>query len=167
MIFTAVLLTAAFVDLRKRRIPNSIVAVLAILGLAFSMLQRPVAAGFGNGVAGLMVALACWLPFYALGWLGAGDVKLFAAAGAWIGPIRAVEGALVAALAGAALSLIWMIRLRGVKDVVVTLGMSAGSPELLAPSADKMSRRSSMPYGLAIAFGAICAGWLPRLFFSW
>ena len=30
----------------------------------------------------------------------------------------------------------------------------------------RYSRRSTLPYGIAIAFGAIWAGWLPRLLFA-
>lgn len=166
IVFTAILLVAAIGDLRSRRIPNRLVAVLAVLGIAFSIAQQPVIPGLVKGGEGLLVGLACWLPFYAMGWLGAGDVKLFAAAGAWLGPARAAEGALIGALAGAVLSLIWMMKSRGIREAVETLGMAASSPGILAPSADGTARRSTLPYGVAIAFGAICAGWLPRLLFG-
>lgn len=163
IVFTAILVAAAIGDFRNRRIPNWTVAILAVLGIGFSISQAPVVTGALRGGGGLMVGLACWLPFYALGWLGAGDVKLFAAAGAWLGPARAAEGALIGALAGAALSLMWMMKDRGVRDAVQTLGMAAGTPALLSPQPGGTVRRSTLPYGIAIAFGAICAGWLPRL----
>jgi prepilin peptidase CpaA len=115
-----------------------------------------------NAGGGLLAGLACWIPFYALGWLGAGDVKLYAAAGAWLGPARAAEGALIGALFGAVLSLIWMMRSQGVKETAQTLGMAAATPEMLArPSVS--GKRSTLPYGVAIAFGAIWAAWMPRI----
>ena len=110
----------------------------------------------------MLAGLACWLPFYALGWLGAGDVKLYAAAGAWLGPERAAEGALIGALFGALLSLVWMARSHGMKGTVETLGLAAATPAVLAPS-EGASKRSTLPYGVAIAFGAIWAGWMPQI----
>ncbi len=166
VVFTAILAIAAVGDFRTRRIPNKIVAVLAVLGIAFTVVQHPVLSGLARAGGGLMVGLLFWLPFYALGWLGAGDVKLYAAAGAWLGPMRALDGALVGALSGAILSLIWMMRSRGVQESVRTLGLAAGTPQLLAPGSSTETRRSTMPYGVAIAAGALCAGWLPRLIFS-
>ena len=164
-LFTVILVVAAIGDFRTRRIPNRLVALLAVLGLAYSIAAQPVLSGALRGVEGLLLGLVCWLPFYVLGWLGAGDVKLFAAAGAWLGPVGAVEGALVGACAGALLALVWMIRSRGVKRTTEMLGMAAGSPSLLSPG-EKDSRRSTLPYGIAIAFGAIWAGWLPRMLFA-
>ena len=163
IVFTAILLLAAIGDVRTRRIPNRLVATLALLGLAFSVTQRPVLPGALHGFEGLLVGLACWLPFYALGWLGAGDVKLFAAAGAWLGPERALEGALIGALAGAVVAVLWMLKSQGVRNAVQTLGMAAGSPGLLSSRAKGERDRSTLPYGVAIAFGAICAAWIPGL----
>lgn len=160
--FTVILVYAAIGDLRTRRIPNRLVAILALSGLVYSVVGRPVTQGLLLGLAGLAVGLACWLPFYALGWLGAGDVKLFAAAGAWLGPVGAIEGSLAAACAGAVLALVWMVRSRGMKGTTDVLGLAAGTPSILSPS-DATSRRSTLPYGIAIAFGAIVAGWLPGL----
>ena len=163
IVFTAILVMAAIGDLRTRRIPNRVVAILGILGLAYSVMKHPVLPGLSQSGGGILVGLGCWLPFYALGWLGAGDVKLYAAAGAWLGPARALDGAIVGALFGALLSLIWMMRSHGVKDTVQTLGMAAGSPGILSPSSDEAYRRSRLPYGVAIAFGALWAGWMPRI----
>ncbi|MEO7367892.1 MAG: prepilin peptidase [Gemmatimonadaceae bacterium] len=161
--FTAILVMAAIGDMRTRRIPNRLVAILAVLGFAFSVSQRPVFAGTLHGFEGLAVGLACWLPFYVLGWLGAGDVKLFAAAGAWLGPLGALEGALIGALSGAVLAVLWMLRAHGVRSAVQTLGMAAGSPGILSSPARGEKGRSTLPYGVAIAFGAICAAWIPGL----
>jgi prepilin peptidase CpaA len=160
--FTVLLILAAFGDLRTRRIPNKLVASLALLGVAFSIAADPVWAGASKSALGLVTGLLCWLPFYALRWLGAGDVKLFAAASAWLGPLGALEGSIATACAGGVLALVWMVRSRGVAETAEILGMSAGSPSLLTPDANR-ARRAKLPYGLAIAFGALWAGWLGRM----
>lgn len=164
-VFTGLLVVAAIGDLRTRRIPNRLVAVIGLLGLAYSVSMQPVLPGAVRGAGGLLVGLGCWLPFYALGWIGAGDVKLFAAAGAWLGPMGALEGAAIGAIAGAVLAVVWMIKSRGVKTTAETLGIAVGSPAILSPD-EAMSRRSSLPYGVAIAFGAIWAAWLPGTLFA-
>ena len=162
IVFSTTLIVAAIGDLRTRRIPNRLVAVLALLGIAYSVARAPGIPGLSQAGGGLLVGLACWLPFYLMGWLGAGDVKLYAAAGAWLGPARAVEGALVGALFGAALSLIWMAKSQGMKRAAQTLGMAAATPGMLAPD-NSSSKHSTLPYGVAIAFGALWAGWMPRI----
>ena len=162
LVFSTILVVAAIGDLRTRRIPNKLVAVLAVAGIVYSVMRVPVVPGLLQAGGGLLAGLACWLPFYMLGWLGAGDVKLYAAAGAWLGPARAVEGALVGALFGAVLSLIWMMKSQGVKETAQTLGMAAASPEMLARSSGS-GKHSTLPYGVAIALGAIWAGWMPRI----
>jgi len=131
IVFSAILIIAAIGDLRTRRIPNRLVAVLALLGIAYSVARAPGIPGLSQAGGGLLAGLACWLPFYLMGWLGAGDVKLYAAAGAWLGPARAVEGALVGALFGAVLSLIWMAKSQGMKRAAQTLGMAAATPGML------------------------------------
>jgi len=162
LVFSTILVIAAIGDLRTRRIPNRLVAVLALAGIVYSVARAPLIPGLTQAGGGLLAGLACWLPFYALGWLGAGDVKLYAAAGAWLGPARAAEGALIGALFGAVLSLIWMMRSQGVKETAQTLGMAAATPEMLARPAVP-GKRSTLPYGVAIAFGAIWAAWMPRI----
>jgi prepilin peptidase CpaA len=162
LVFTSILVVAAIGDVRTRRIPNRLVGFLALAGIVYSVLRLPVLPGMLQAGGGLLAGLACWLPFYALGWLGAGDVKLYAAAGAWLGPARAAEGALAGALFGAILSLIWMMKSQGMKQTAQTLGMAAATPEVLASSSGS-EQRSTLPYGVAIAFGAIWAAWMPRL----
>lgn len=162
LVFSTILVVAAIGDLRTRRIPNKLVAVLALLGIAFCLARAPGITGLSQAGGGLLAGLVCWLPFYALGWLGAGDVKLYAAAGAWLGPARAAEGAVIGALFGALLALVWMVKSQGMKETAQTLGMATGTPEMLSRSVST-GKRSTLPYGVAIAFGAIWAGWMPRL----
>jgi prepilin peptidase CpaA len=163
--FTLLLLIGAIGDFRTRRIPNRLVLALALLGLAYSVLVTPTLSGAYRSVGGLLTGFLCWVPFYALGWVGAGDVKMFAAAGAWLGPLRAVEGSLIAAVAGAALALIWMFLSYGVRDVATTLALAAARPSILEPRNAAIAQRKTLPYGVALALGALVAAWSPfRLF---
>jgi prepilin peptidase CpaA len=162
VVFTALIAYAAFRDVRTRRIPNRVVVILAVTGFVFSVFVEGGAGGILRGAAGLGVGLACWLPFHMVRWLGAGDVKLFAAAGCWLGATRALEGALIGALAGAGLALVWMVWMHGVRRTASTLSVATAAPAVLLPSEEDRRRRRAMPYGVALAVGALVAGWLPR-----
>ena len=90
-------------DLHSRRIPNVLTFGAAIAGVAFH-------ATWGNGalfsVEGWAVGAAAFLIPFALGGLGAGDVKLLGALGAWLGPWQAMWLALYTGVAGGVLSLV-------------------------------------------------------------
>ena len=159
LVFTLLLAGAAVGDVRIRRIPNRLVAVIALLGICYSVVVAPWLPGSLRSVEGLATGLACWLPLYLFGWLGAGDVKLVAAAGAWLGPARTLEGSLLAAGLGALLALIWMVRSSGFKHVAETLGIATTLPSALTSAANPERPVRSLPYGVAIAAGAILAAW--------
>ena len=80
------LIAAAAMDMRIRKVRNWMV----LLGLAsgatalFSGVQ-PFRVEPWDGLAGMLAAFAVLLPFYALRWMGAGDVKFAAVMGLWFG----------------------------------------------------------------------------------
>src|SRR5262245_5110118 len=100
----AVGVVACVTDVRTRKIPNLLTFGAAACGLIFHLVI--------NGFSGLALALAGWaigivlfLPFFLLRGMGAGDVKLLAALGAWLGPLQVVWLALFASLAGGVMAL--------------------------------------------------------------
>ena len=88
---------------------------------------------------------------------------MFAAAGTWLGPLNTVEAGIIAAIIGAALAMLWMVRSSGVRTAVETLGIAATLPSVLSKSPSVVHKGRSLPYGVAMAAGAICAGWMPGL----
>jgi prepilin peptidase CpaA len=105
----AVAALACATDLRSRRIPNMLTFGAALGALALH--------GAGEGVVGLKTATFGWLvgaalffPLFALGGLGAGDVKLLAALGAWLGPMGALQVAFYSSLAGGVMALVVAMR---------------------------------------------------------
>jgi Flp pilus assembly protein protease CpaA len=75
----------AAIDLWTRRVPNPLTMGLAATGVAYAVFGIG-GLSIGASLAGLALGLALMLPGHLLGATGAGDVKLFAAAGALIGP---------------------------------------------------------------------------------
>lgn len=158
-IFATLLLCACVSDVRGRRIPNSVAGLLATAGIAYSVTasltpSRALIASFG----GLALGLALWLPFYVVHWLGAGDVKLFAAAGAWLGPARTLDGALIGALTGGILAAVWMVVAYGLNAAAA---MTIGAPRRIVSGTVDTTSRRAIPYGVALAVGAMVAALLP------
>ena len=98
-------LIACVTDLRTRRIPNVLTFGAALGGLvAHTALEGTTGALTAGG--GLLTGLLVFLPFFALGGMGGGDVKLLAALGAWLGSYETLYLALYSAAAGGPLALV-------------------------------------------------------------
>ena len=95
---------AATIDLRTRRVPNALSALLAASGVALAVTGVS-GLSLGASLAGAGLGLALMLPGHLIGGTGAGDVKLFAAIGALIGPGHIVAAFFYTAIAGGALAL--------------------------------------------------------------
>ena len=92
----ALLLLAAGWDLATRRIPNPLVLVGLMLGLATG-LQAGGAAGLGWGLLGAGLAFALTFPQWALKWMGGGD--------AFLGPLALLDVLLLSTAANGLLAL--------------------------------------------------------------
>lgn len=159
------LIAIAAMDLRIRKVRNWMV----LLGLAsgavalFSGVQPFWVEPWG-GLVGMLAAFAVLLPFYALRWMGAGDVKFAAVMGLWFGfsPYLLVVwlgGSLLAGLHGL-VALAW----RGFKRSPYGALLQARMPArwayaLAAPVAPVVEGRRaierSIPYAGYMALAAI------------
>ena len=155
--------TAAWCDLRYRKIPNAITvpAVAVALCLHGATHSGP---GFLLSLTGMLAAAALLLPGYALGFTGAGDVKLIAAVGALLAFPTAMFAALLSLVLGGLLSVLvslWRGNLFGL--LVNTFGMgrwllirSAGVP---VPAPARSAGR--VPLGVAIAIATLVVVFSP------
>jgi prepilin peptidase CpaA len=106
---------AVWNDVLTRRIPNLLVLTGMLLGLLLNSIF-PAGAGLFSapgGAIGFLVALegaalgmAMLLPLYAFGAMGAGDVKLMAMVGAFLGPEQIFGTAMLTLLSGGVLALV-------------------------------------------------------------
>ena len=98
-----VLILAAWIDGRDLKVPNWITFPMVLAGLAYSTFAGGLS-GLNAGLLGMCVGLLTLLPLYSVGGMGAGDVKLMAGIGAWMGwqitlaafAVSAVIGAMMA-----------------------------------------------------------------------
>jgi len=149
---------ATVVDLRTRRIPNLITAPLAVIGLSIA------AAGYGRlslaaSLLGVIVGLGFMLPGHLVGATGAGDVKLFAAAGSLLGPVATVHAFLYTAIAGGVLALVVAMQRRRVWHTVGTTARLATGDRMATAEIESPDTDNRFAYGPAIAVGVVLAAW--------
>ncbi len=96
---------ACVTDFRSRRIPNLLTFGASAAAVVFWAVTAGLS-GAGWSVAGWAVGCAVFMPWFLLGGMGAGDVKLLAALGAWAGPSAAVWMALYAGIAGGVFAIV-------------------------------------------------------------
>jgi prepilin peptidase CpaA len=147
---------SAIVDLNTRRVPNPLTFGTAVLGVALAAFHAtPV--GVAGAFGGLAVGLALMLPGHVIGATGAGDVKLFAALGTFLGPSRIGIAFIYVALVGGVIAVV-IARRR--QRLGATLGRTAAILRTGGAAADEIERPSAnnrFAYAPAIALGAIAA----------
>jgi len=165
-VFTLLLLAGCVWDLRTRRIPNELVAAILGTGWLFALYSPDAVRALGLSLAGTAIGFGIWIGFYLLGAIGAGDVKFFAAAGAWLGPGATWRAALIAAVVGGVLAVAYLLVEKRLGGVLRRMALAASSGSLAAiPGQSVVSggRHRPLPYGVALAIGALVAAWVPRL----
>ena len=144
------------VDLYTRRIPNALTFGVAALGLLVAAL------GFGQLTAaqaflGLVVGLLLMLPGHVIGATGAGDVKLMAAIGSFLGPGLVFRAFLYSALAGGVMALAIATRRGLLADTVLGTTRLVTSPAATRDAIMTPGRGNRFAYGPAIAAGTLIA----------
>ena len=146
----------AAIDLWTRRVPNPLTMGLAAIGVGLAVCGLS-GVSLGASLAGLALGLALMLPGHLIGATGAGDVKLFAAAGAFIGPAHILMAFIYTALAGGAIAIVislWRQRLRQTIGDTALLIATAGAN---AASIESPSENNRFAYAPAIAVGTMLA----------
>ena len=147
---------AAVIDLRTRRIPNTLTGSLAIVGIGLAAAQLgPV--GIGGAIVGCLLGFAFMLPGNVFGATGAGDVKLFAAAGALLGPATTVRAFMFTAIAGGVLALVVALRRRRLAHTVSTTARLVAGSTSAAAAIESPTADNRFAYAPAIAIGVVMA----------
>jgi prepilin peptidase CpaA len=105
VILVPAILYASWVDYSQRRVPNWLNASLAAAGLIMPGVYFGWS-GVGAGMLGILVGFGVLILPWAVHGMGAGDVKLMAAIGAWLGPWLTLLSFAVGAIVGGVLALI-------------------------------------------------------------
>lgn len=141
-IFPSAMVYAAAADLFTMTLPNRLALVLVASFFVLATL-----AGLGWYAVGLHVALALAAfavtsIFFSFGWVGGGDVKLFAITCLWVGPAALLTYSLYVGLIGSSLTLLLMLW-RGL-PLPRMLSTQSWLVRLHSP-------REGVPFGIALA----------------
>jgi prepilin peptidase CpaA len=154
-----VLAVATFTDIRSRRIPNWLVLPFLLAGIGVSAWTRGWA-GVSHSMGGFGLAVLIYGLLFFLGGMGMGDVKLFAAIGAWIGPWQLLVALLLTSIAGGVMALCWAAfggflgeLFSGTADIVIGWKKRGLRPHPERVLSNPKSRK--MPYAPAIAIGTL------------
>jgi prepilin peptidase CpaA len=172
LVLGALLACACRTDVFERRIPNALVLAGTVAGIAINIFSAPghglfdtLPGGLGwrGALGGFGVGLGVLMPLYAMRVMGAGDVKLMAMTGSFLGPTATLDAALMTFIAGGVLALgmalkhrILFSTLSNVRAMLThTLframtGQGANVEPVMAPSL------VTLPYAFAITAGT-CA----------
>lgn len=165
-IVTVTLVVAAYIDGKQLKVPNLITYPMIISGWVYSVAFFGWE-GLGWSLIGTLVGLALLMPAYAIGGMGAGDVKLLAGVGAWVWGTTTFYAFCVSAVLGGVIAVgmvlmqkkwqkhhdqFWMIW-----NEITTIR----NPDTLATiAAERKPTMMLLPYGIPIAIGTIA-------YFAW
>jgi prepilin peptidase CpaA len=168
-IVLAAAMTAAVMDVWKFKVYNALTVPLLLTGLVYHAIAGGTQ-GFLGSLLGVLCGFAILFVVYSMGGVGAGDVKLMAAVGAWLGmPLTLyvfVASALASATYALALILLWgsvhetWIDLQVALFRIMALGHHLGSDVRLEDEMKRPDRRRRLvPFGamVAVGFAAILA----------
>ena len=162
----AVLLLACAFDLARRRIPNRLLAFGLLAALVLHLASGSPSSLLSVYLAGFAVGMLMFLPLYLAGGMAAGDVKLMATVGAFVGPALAFQSSLATYCAGGVLALAIVLARRRGRDAFANIGL------LLQPMLMRLNRVpmaeappappsvGGMPYALAITAGTLVVLWM-------
>lgn len=168
LILLAFMLAAAVTDLRKCKIPNWI----TMSAMASGLLGHAFIDGIPGtlfSLKGLGLGFTLFLLVYVLGGMGAGDVKMLAAGGSFIGPEGVLSAGLLAMLLGGLYAIAIMISHWGVRGTLTQMAMILKTWVLAPRSFGKFTSAETQPqlrYGLVIGLGILVSQWLDPLFFT-
>jgi len=164
---SVVLIVAAVIDGIQLKVPNWLTFPMIISGWVYAMVAYQMNGegwyvGLGWSLFGTAVGLGLLLPAYAIGGMGAGDVKLLAGVGAWLFVQHTFYAFCATCVVGAVMAVV-MVLLKGkwkkhkdqffhIANEIVTIK----NPEELAKiAADRKPSMMLLPYGIPMCIGAL------------
>ena len=157
-------MAACVFDVRTQRIPNALTFSAAVAAIAFHAATAGWV-GVGFSVSGWFVGTLLFFPFFALRGMGAGDVKLLAAFGAWLGPRDVFYVAAATAILGAVFALAMIVARHRTQKTFTHMSAMLSSwtidgvravPGLTLAEPSRLA----MCYSLPITAGALVTIWL-------
>lgn len=160
-VVSAILIWAAWIDGKELRVPNWMTYSMILAGLVFNGITGGWE-GLGFGSYGMLIGLACLMPLYAVGGMGAGDVKLMAGIGAWLGADVTWNAFLVSVVVGGIMAICMVLWRKSWNKhfanffMIIHEFMTIKNPgELSRIAAERKPQMLLLPYGIPICIGSL------------
>jgi prepilin peptidase CpaA len=180
-IMSVLMIYGAVIDGWKRKVPNNITYPMIVLGWAWWLMESVRWGQWGLFGTSFLATFAAGLPLlllWRIGFMGAGDVKLYAGFGAWMAPVGnfgyehlawafaysvvlgGIMGAAMMAMAGKPL-----VNLENAKEALNDLAVGGGADAIRAKALVRKQRVQLLPYGVPLTIGSLA--YVAILFSSW
>ena len=160
LLLLVLVVSAAVIDLAIRKIPNLLLLGGWIGALGLYCTAAEPGAAIGMALGGALLGFALFLPLYALRGMAAGDVKLMATVGLFLGPGETLYAGILTWCLGGVMALViilftrrWSAAYANLRELLLPVLLRMGPPA--AGSAAPRKSVGSMPYGLAIALSTL------------
>jgi prepilin peptidase CpaA len=176
VVVVVAVLVMAVTDLWQFRVHNVLTLPLLFSGLIYQGVTGG-SAGFVNGLLGALFGFSALIVFCIMGGIGAGDVKLLAGVGAWLGLPLTFYVFIASSLAAGIYSMILLLRSRRLRETWVNMqiawyrlkavGRYLGSDSDVEAAVAQAERRQRLvPFAAMVAIGLIvallAAAWLTK-----
>jgi prepilin peptidase CpaA len=162
------LIWAAWIDGKQLRVPNWMTFPMVFSGLIYNYYDNGMD-GLTFAFLGMVTGLMTLLPLYAVGGMGAGDVKLMAGIGAWLGALITLYAFIATVIVGAIMAVIMVLWSQSWDKhyaqffLIMNEWLIIKNPMKLAAIAkERKPRMKLLPYGIPICIGSLiyftCAG---------
>jgi prepilin peptidase CpaA len=183
-VLVLLMVLASYSDLRRLVIPKSLTLTALVLGLLMNLIRGAWLGATGQEVwrlgvhggwmgsldallfslAGFAAGFALFFAMWILGTCGGGDVKLFAAVGAWVGPylvLFVLIGTLVFVILFSVLRLIGNVIAHGFRATLRNYSQQRGAPQGKRARKHggedaRQTRQRLMAYSLPVAVSTVC-----------
>ncbi len=158
-------MVAAFTDVWKFKVYNVLTIPLLVSGLFYNAVVGGWV-GLLNSGLGLLFGFTILLLFYMVGGMGAGDVKLMAAIGAWLGMPLTLCVFIASAIAGGIYAVVLMLLMSGVEGMMTEMyimihRMKTFSRHLIPDTRIETEvrrddrRKRLIPYAMMVSVGVV------------
>jgi len=145
-------------DVRYHRIPNWLTLPAIMAGVVYHAYAGGIG-GLTGSLLGMFLGFAVFVGFYLAGGMGAGDVKLMAAVGAFLGPQKVLFAALYTVIAGGIYAIFLFTTHKGARAMAVRYarmikGVVSTGHFVFIPKG-KTEEGARLYYAIAIAAGTL------------
>jgi prepilin peptidase CpaA len=150
-----------YTDLTKRKIYNLVVLLGLVSALILHVIDMGIISGAAYTMTGFFTGLLLLLIPFMLGGLGAGDVKMLAMVGAFVGSSLVVPVMLASAVAGGVYAMIVMLKsktlIKRMKNIFIGIycAIFIRNKDHLETLEDSSVTQQAIPYGAAISTGVL------------